>query len=128
MSRALIFVAVLLSVGACGGDDNTSTSANTASAASIVVVAEAAIPKEGTVEVADEYAVGRSGGERTGCSTAAPGAEAEANAGCIYSVSFAGCLEGLTGDEFGTLPIEEEFPDEPTLVELHYQAVADCSE
>jgi hypothetical protein len=115
VSRAWIFVAALLSVGACGGDDDTSTSAETASAAST------------QEDVADEYALGKSGGERTGCSTAAPGAEAEANAGCIYSVSFAGCLEGLTGESIGPLPIEEEFPDEPALVELYRQAVADCS-
>lgn len=76
---------------------------------------------------ADAYALELSGGVTTGCSQAAPGPEAEANQGCIYSVAFAGCLEGLTGDPVGPLPVEEEFPDEPALVEIHRQAVIDCT-
>jgi hypothetical protein len=36
-------------------------------------------------------------------------------------------MEGLTGERIGPVPIEEEFPDEPRLVEIHNQAISDCA-
>ena len=79
-------------------------------------------------EVAHEYATERSGGVTTGCSQAAPGPEAETEPGCIYTVPFAGCLHGITGERVGPLPVEEEFPDEPGLVERYYTAFDDCGD
>lgn len=79
-------------------------------------------------QTAYDYATEQSGGTTTGCSNAAPGAEAEANPGCIYTVSFSGCLEGLTGEQATPLPVEQEFSDEPALVERYHQAVKDCAE
>lgn len=75
---------------------------------------------------AGEYALDKSGGVTTGCSTAAPGSEAESAPGCIFTVTFAGCMEGLTGERLGPLSVEDEFPTEPALVDLYYQAVEDC--
>lgn len=103
---ASIFLTVVLVAGCSASDDDSD---------------------DKPAETADAYALELSGGVTTGCSQAAPGAEAEANPGCIYSVAFAGCLEGLTGEPVGPLPVEEEFPNEPALVEIHRQAVTDCS-
>lgn len=76
---------------------------------------------------ADQYARELSGGETLGCSKAAPGKEAEANPGCIYSAAYSGCLEGLTGKQAGPLPASEEFKAEPKLVRIHDKAVKDCT-
>lgn len=78
-------------------------------------------------EVAEGYALGRSGGARTGCAQAAPGTESEQHPGCTFFVAFTGCMEGQTGEQFGPLAVEEEFPAEPALVALHEQAVQDCA-
>jgi hypothetical protein len=98
-------IVVLLLAACSGGDD------------------DAASPSDGAMA----YALDKSGGVTTGCSAAAPGAEAEAAPGCIFAVAFAGCSEGLTGERLGPVPVEDEFPDEPGLVDLYHQAVEDCS-
>lgn len=79
-------------------------------------------------EIADAYAKELSGGETLGCSSAGRGEESERNPGCIYSAAFAGCLEGLTGEQVGPLPVEEEFDQEPELVAIHETAVEECAE
>jgi hypothetical protein len=76
---------------------------------------------------ADAYARELSSDE-TGCSTAEPGPEAEAHPGCIYSAAFAGCLEGITGEQVTPLSAEEEWKFEPGLVEIHRMAVKSCSD
>lgn len=85
------------------------------------------VPDQEATEKAGEYALNLSGGEMNGCSTAAPGRESEEDPGCIYGVAFSGCYWGITGDQLGPQSIEEEFPKEPKLVELYYQAHDDCS-
>jgi hypothetical protein len=105
MRRILVLTASILLLASCGGDDEAKP-----------------------VDKAHEYAIEKSGGTTTGCSNAASGAEAENNPGCIYSVSLAGCTEGLTGESPNPLPIEQEFAQEPGLVERYHQAVTDCTE
>lgn len=108
LSPAIVCIALLL-VGfgaACGGDEDD----------------------DDREARANDYALEQSGGERLGCSTAAPGPESEAHPGCIYSVAFSGCYEGITGEQLGPLPIEEEFPREPKLQEIYRRAISDCSD
>lgn len=100
----------------------STTEPSTTSTTSTTTTTAPAAPED----LADAYALEKSGGEREGCSSAAPGAEAEANGGCIYTVAYGGCYEGLTGDQLSPLPVEEEFPTEPGLVAIYRQAVADC--
>lgn len=76
--------------------------------------------------IASDYAYTQSD-EMLGCSTAAPGRESEQDPGCIWSVAFAGCLDGLTGQQTGPVTIEEEFPTEPALVARYYEAVEHCA-
>ncbi len=79
-------------------------------------------------QIASDYATQLAGAERPlGCSGAAPGRESEEHPGCIWSVAFAACHEGLTGEQLGPRSIEEEFPTEPALQELHYRAVQECA-
>ena len=82
---------------------------------------------ESPADQADMYALEKSGGERNGCSAATPGQEAESDPGCRYAAAFAGCLEGITGEQVGPMSAEEEWANEPALVELQLQAIADCT-
>jgi hypothetical protein len=111
-------IAVLL-VGACsapGEAPQTTTSAAPTSPSAAPTPAD----------TADAYALNLSGGVRTGCLSAAPGPEAESDPGCIYGAAFAGCLEGISGEQVGPLSPEDEYPQEPGLVRIYYQAVEDC--
>lgn len=118
MGRAVLVACGLLTfvVGACdGSEESLPTTTTTAQ--------HAASP----ADRADAYARERSGGETEGCSRAAPGEE-ETTPGCVYAVAFAGCHDGITGEQLSPLPVEEEFPDSPALHELYGEAMADCGE
>lgn len=134
MRRALAALALVALLAACGGDDDVDATTTTAEQATTTT--STSEPDEATTTtadgesaaaIADGYALELSGGETTGCSSAEPGPEAETNPGCIYSAAFAGCLEGITGEQTAPLPVEEEFATEPALIELYNQAVEDCS-
>jgi|SRR5665647_49776 len=116
----VICAALLLTLTGCSGgapeDAPTSPAAVAESPAS-----------QSPADQADAYALEKSGGETTGCTSAAPGQEAEEDPGCRYAAAFAGCLEGITGEQVGPMSAEEEWANEPALVDLQHQAVADCT-
>lgn len=78
-------------------------------------------------DAADAYARDLPGAENLGCPAGGHGPEAEGHPGCVYALAFAGCLEGLTGNPISPVPVEEEFADEPALVEIYQRAVDDCA-
>jgi hypothetical protein len=123
-STTTLMTAVVLALAACGGGDDSPSSETTPVAPS--PSSESTPVDASPSDVAYDYALEKSGGETLGCLTAARGAESETNPGCIFSVSFSGCLEGLTGEQSLPLPVEEEFDQEPALVELYRQAAEDC--
>jgi hypothetical protein len=145
-------VAGALMLGACGSDDDseasgdsavttvrvevttTTTEATTTTTEATTTTTEATTTAPPTTadqlsveEHAEAYALEKSGGERLGCRSAMPGPDSESDPGCIHSVAFSGCHEGLTGDTLGPLSVEEEFPTEPGLVALYHEAVEDCT-
>ena len=135
---ATVVLAVLLIAG-CGGDVSSedsqtpspvftpSDTPTPAGGAPADVPATPSAVTESPADQADTYALEKSGGERNGCSLAAPGQEAENDPGCLYGAAFAGCLEGITGEQVGPFTAEEEWANEPALVEAQLQATADCT-
>ena len=96
--RAGLFVVLACGAVACSSSSDTSTSTTTNRSTTTSGGATS------DTDRADAYAKQKIGnGEETGCSTIAPGAESEANSGCIYSVTFVGCLEGITGKQVGPM-------------------------
>lgn len=78
-------------------------------------------------DVADAYALKRSGGVRTGCSAAKPGADAARTPGCIYAAALAGCAAAREGepDPSATAPRDGDFT-EPALRAVMARAYRDC--
>ncbi len=120
--RSLVAV-VILAVVAVGCSDSDNGSSATTAAEPAATVADSGSPEER----ADAYAQQLSGGETTGCAATAPGPESETNPGCIYSAAFAGCLEGITGEQAGTQTAEEAWVSEPALAAIQIQAAVDCA-
>lgn len=98
-------------------------------AALLVAACGGAAPTPDVSQRASDYASQEMGVSEPplGCSGAAPGRESENHPGCIWSVLFAGCHDGLTGGQLSPLTVEEEFPTEPALQARYHQAVSDCA-
>jgi hypothetical protein len=97
--------------------------------AGICILLLGACGAEESEDRAMEYALEKSGGTTTGCSSAEPGEESENDPGCIFGVAFIGCQDGLEGSEDAiakAAAIRDEFPEEPKLWEIYDQAATDC--
>ena len=105
---AALLLLVLFGAVGCGSAEDTTTAPSTPAG------------------IADHYALGVSGGTRTGCTSTDP---EELKVGCAYSAAYAGCYKGITGRVVGG-DLASQFP-EPKLrryvMRIYHAAVADCS-